>query len=272
MSGALGAFSDRSLASLEAPEVAGYRNLWAAAPEAVVARYRLAQREVGGVHCTVAAAMPGLRLLNHALGLDGDDWRQAAALAAIESFFAEHGTPALIAVREGARIEQALVARGYERDYAWVKFWRDTTSVTTVRCDLAVRLVDVEEAQQMGEIIASGFELPAEMAAWFAALVGRRGWHCLGAYDGSQLVACGALYAVGDAGWLTWAATDPPYRGRRAQKALLCARIALAHRLGLTTLVTETGDQEPGRPDASYRNILAAGFRPVFTRHFWRPR
>jgi hypothetical protein len=37
-------------------------------------------------------------------------------------------------------------------------------------------------------------------------------------------------------------------------------------------LVTETGEPDPGRPEASYRNILGAGFKPAFRRPFWRQR
>jgi GNAT superfamily N-acetyltransferase len=124
----------------------------------------------------------------------------------------------------------------------------------------------------MGGILAGAFDLPGELADWFAALAGRPPWHCLGAYDGRDLVATGSLYVHEQSGWLTWGATDPAHRGRRAQKALLAARVELARRLGLVLLVTETGEQRAGLPDASYRNILGAGFRPVYTRPFWSRR
>ena len=260
---------DRSTAALEAPEIAGYRNVWAAAPDELVARYGLAHAEVAGAHCTVARAIPAMRLLNHALGLrDGPD--AAYALDAVERFFADHGAGVLVAVPEGAAAEAALTARGYERDYAWVKFARPSAPAGDVASPFSIRPVAASDAGRMGGLIAAGFELPGDMAAWFAALVDRLGWHCFGAYHGARLVATGALYVAGDAGWLTWAATDPDHRGRGAQKALLAARIAHAHEHGLEMLVTETGEPAAGRPDASYRNIVAAGFRPVFRRPFWR--
>ncbi len=261
--------TDASPAELEAAEISGYRDLWAAAPAALAARYGLAQAEVAGVHCTIATAMPGMRLLNHALGL-GDDPEPQTALVAVERFFGGHGVPALVAVPDVSGAQDALVARGYVRDYAWVKFARCADPPSPVECPLAVRAVEPTDAERMGELIASGFGLPSDMAAWFAALVERAAWHCVGAYEGSQLVACGALYVAGDTGWLTWAATDPPHRGRGAQKALLAARLSAARELGLATLVTETGEPEASRPDALYRNIVAAGFQPVFRRPFWR--
>ena len=258
-----------SPSALEAPEIAGYRDLWAAAPPALVSRYGLAHASIAGADCTVARALPGTRILNHALGLRADEPELAAALEAIEEFFAGAGA-VLLAVPEGAPIERALAARGYRRDYAWMKFARAGASPADVACPLTIRPVATADAERMGELIAAGFGLPADMASWFAVLVGRTGWHCLGAYDGALLVGCGALYVAGSGGWLTWAATDPPHRGRGAQKALLATRIAYAEERGLGVLVTETGEQQPGRPEASYRNIVAAGFRPVFLRPFWR--
>lgn len=259
----------RSTAALEAPEVSGYRDLWAAAPDALVARYGLAHAEVAGAQCTAARALPGMRLLNHALGV-GDGREVSDVLDAVERFFADHGADALVAVPEGAPAEAVLAARGYERDYAWVKFVRPAVRVSGVRSAFTILPVAARDSERMGALIADGFGLPGDMAAWFAALVGRSGWYCFGAYDGARLVATGALHLEGDAGWLTWAATDPAHRGRGAQKALLAARITHAHERGLATLVTETGEPEAGRPDASYRNIVAAGFQPAFRRPFWR--
>lgn len=206
------------------------------------------------------------------MGLRGEEGEAHGSLDAIESFFAAHGGEALVAVPEGTAMESALMARGYERDYAWVKFARAAGRPETVACPLTIRPVDAADAERMGGLIVSGFDLPDDMATWFAGLVQRVGWHCFGAYDDARLVGCGALYVHGSAGWLTWAATDPTHRGRGAQKALLAARIERARAAGLGVLVTETGDQEPTRPDASYRNIVAAGFRPVFRRPFWRRR
>ena len=256
--------------TLEAPEIAGYADQWRAAPAQLAARLGIVQARVGGAHCVAVAALPGVRVLNHALGLPATGRLEQEALEALERFFFERGVPALLALRAGADAEAQLAERGYERGYAWVKFVRDAMAPPVrVSCDLAIRPVAAGDARTMGEIAASAFGLPEELAEWFAAVPGRPGWHCLGAYDGEELVAIGSLYAHEGQGWLTWGATAPSHRGRGAQKALLAARVELGRRLGLSRLVTETGEPEPGRPDASYRNILGAGFQPVYTRPFW---
>lgn len=253
---------------LEVPEIAGYRDQWAAAPADVAARCGIVHGEAGGASCVAIRALPGSRLATHALGLPddaGDD-----ELAEIEAFFAAAGVPTLVAVPEGAPSEAALRDRGYAREYPWVKFARDTRPPERVGCDLRIGTVGPGAASAMGEVIVAAFDLPAELAPWFAALPGRPGWHCLGAFDGDRLVATGSLFARGEAGWVTWAATDRSARGRRAQQALLAARIDVARTLGLRWLVVETGDIEDGKPDASHRNILRAGFQAVYRRPFWR--
>jgi ribosomal protein S18 acetylase RimI-like enzyme len=71
-------------------------------------------------------------------------------------------------------------------------------------------------------------------------------------------------------GWLSFAATLPEFRRRGAQNALLAARIRAAAELGCSLVVGETGALEDGRPSNSYRNIVRAGFEPVYDRPNYR--
>jgi GNAT superfamily N-acetyltransferase len=264
--------TDARAAELEAPELAGYADLWAAAPEPVAAQLGLGAARCGEARAVAAAAHPGVRLVNHVLGLPAERPLEAEVIAALERFFARHGGPALIALREGALGEELLTARGYRPDYAWIKFARGMERPAAAATDLAVRALGPADGPALGALLAATFGMPEAFAAWFATLPGRRGWHCFGAHDGPDLVASGTLFAGSGAGWLSFGATDPAYRGRGAHKALFAARIERARALGLRRLVVETGEQAPGRPDPSYRNIVAAGFRPVFRRPFWRGR
>ena len=67
-------------------------------------------------------------------------------------------------------------------------------------------------------------------------------------------------------GWLGAAGTLPEFRRRGAQGAILAARIEAGRQAGCETLVTETGEPVDGRPGGSYRNIVRAGFEPVYVR------
>jgi GNAT superfamily N-acetyltransferase len=261
---------DTRAAELEAPELAGYADLWAAAPERIAEQLGLGAARCGEARAVAAAAHPGARQVNHALGLPAERPLDAGVVGELEAFFARHGGPALIALRERALGEEQLSARGYRQDYAWIKFARGTEPPAAWVTDLAVRALWPGDGPALGALLAATFGMPEAFASWFAALPGRRGWHCFGAHDGAELVAAGALFASSGSGWLAFGATDPAHRGRGAHKALFGARIKRARALGLRRLVVETGEQAPGRPDPSYRNIVAAGFRPVYRRPFWR--
>ena len=66
------------------------------------------------------------------------------------------------------------------------------------------------------------------------------------------------------------AATLEAARGRGCQTELLRRRILDAASAGCRLLFVETGERVPGKPDASYRNILRAGFEEAYLRPNWR--
>ncbi len=76
----------------------------------------------------------------------------------------------------------------------------------------------------------------------------------------------GALFVKDGVGWLHWGATDPDYRQRGSQAALLRHRIRAALDIGCHTLVSATGEEVPGDPQHSYRNIVQMGFRECYAR------
>jgi GNAT superfamily N-acetyltransferase len=162
-----------------------------------------------------------------------------------------------------------LAARGYTEGYAWMKFERDADPGASAPTDLRIEQVGPAGAFHFASVVAGGFGMPPAMARWLAALPGRPGWHCLVAYDGDTPVGGGALFVAGETGWLGLGATLPEARGRGAQSAILAERIALAARAGCTTVTTETGVRQEGRPERSYRNILRAGFREAYVRPNW---
>jgi GNAT superfamily N-acetyltransferase len=176
--------------------------------------------------------------------------------------------PYWVSLDPEAGLDDELLGRGFVRDGAWQKFERDVRPVGA-RTDL-----DVEEArapEDVATILWTTWGAPPDAAKWLSALVHQPAWHCFAAYDGNRPVAGGMLYAGSDTGWLGVASTFVEYRGRGAQSALLAARIERARELGLHLLVTETGAPEDPGAGTSYRNILRAGFEPVYVRPNYRP-
>jgi GNAT superfamily N-acetyltransferase len=255
---------------LEEVETRAMRDLLEAAPAPVRAAGGLSAAERDGVLCLRCDALPGSRMFNHVFGLGLDRPAGEDDLAWAAAAYA--GRAHHVAVSPAARppeLDRLLAARGYAPGYGWVKFRRGVEPLPAPATGLRVVDADGRHAAAFGSIIAEAFNLPAWAADWVAAAPGRPGWTCLVALDGTTPVSAGGLYVAGGVGWLAFGATLPEHRGRGGQTAILAARIARAAELGCVALAVETGAREPGRAEASYRNILAAGFEPRYLRANW---
>jgi hypothetical protein len=232
----------------EAVEIEMVRDLFACSPGGSDVR------EVGSALAFRVSAAPDARELNRVLGLE-----RLEQLDELESLF--DGARFWVSLDPAVELDDALLERGFEDDYAWQKFEREPELVS-IESDLPIG----EANERFGEVFAAAYGMPAAFAEWVGRLPGRAGWHCLAAFDHGEPVATGALFASASTGWLGFGATLPSHRGRRAHGALLAARIALGAELGLDLLVTETGVLRDGVPGPSYRNILRAGFREAYVR------
>jgi GNAT superfamily N-acetyltransferase len=162
-----------------------------------------------------------------------------------------------------------LEKRGFVRDYSWMKFSRGV-GPREAQSDLQVVNVGSEGAGDFARAVVGGYEMPEWLLEFNERVVGRAGWSCYVAYDGDAPAGAGALFVHQGLGWLGFGATLPECRGRGAQSAILAARIEDARKQGCSTVVTETGELEEGRPSSSYRNILRAGFREAGVRPNYR--
>ena len=243
-------------------ELAGYRDLWRAAPAELAALHGIAAIDVAGGACLACVSQAGSPMLNHAVGVGVTERADDDALDRIERFYAGLGVPCTIAAAPAAGdLAARLQARGYSTVRPWMTFHREAGPAPAP--DTGLRLVEAGPgtAAAFGGIVATAFEMPPEFSAWLAAVPGRPGWHCLLALAGDVPVGAAALFVEGPAGWFTFGATLPEHRGLGAQGSLFTERVRRANELGLRHLVTETGapvgDERPG---PSYRNMLRYGF------------
>ena len=238
---------------LESAERAAYADAYRASSEFC----ELA--EIGSAVCLKLPRLEG-RIFNRVLGLDSVD-----QLDEIAAFYG--GTPWWASDSHGLGAE--LEARGFARDYGWMKFSRGV-SPRRATSELSVVPVERARAGDFAAVVVGGYSLPGWTEPFAANVVDRPGWSCYVAYDGGRPAGAGALYVDGGIGWLGFGATLPEYRGRGAQSAILAARIEDARRQGCGTVVTETGELADDRPSSSFRNILRAGFREAGVRPNYR--
>jgi GNAT superfamily N-acetyltransferase len=226
--------------------------------------------KLGGLTVLRSDAAPESPMLNRILGLGVDE---PATEAQLDEALAAMGddVACYVTVAPGARppaIPQWLAARGLVPGWGWMTFRRGPEPVAGPQTTLAIAPVGAAEADAFGRIVAAGFGLPSEAAAWIAG-AHRLGWECRLALDGDEPVAAAAAFLADGAAYLGLAATLPDHRGKGAQAALLAARIEHARGAGCDVVVTETGERREGFPSGSYRNILRAGFRETEVRANW---
>jgi len=84
-----------------------------------------------------------------------------------------------------------------------------------------------------------------------------------------RIIAVGSVFCNGECADMFGAATLPEGRGRGAQSALLTVRARAARAAGCRWLVAETGAEGPSGHNTSLRNMLRAGFEPLYDRITW---
>lgn len=228
----------------------------------------------GGARCLRAPEAPDSPMLNRVVGLgvgrpatDGDVDEALAAMGDTTCYVAISPSAA------PADLDARLEARGLEPGWGWMLFRRSAAPPPEVSTELRLVEVGREERTAWARVAATAYGLPDAVVPFIASVVGAPGWACWLALDGDEPAATGALWVDGDAAYFGFAGTLPQHRGKGGQGALFGARIARALEHGCTTLVTETGEQVPGRQDSSYRNITRFGFVPQHVvAHRLRPR
>lgn len=235
-----------------------------------------ASRALGGAYVSAFAALaPTAITVNRTIGLGLDEPAT------------EEMVDAVLATYAGAEIDRYFVhlhpaaapgelgdwlkTRGLVPARAWVKFTRGRERPPPAPTRLELRRAGPGDAAALGRIAADAFDLGEAGRLVLRAVIGRPNWHVfMTAYDGVA-AGCGALYVEDGIGWLDWGATAPDYRGLNGQSALLRQRIVHALDLDCRLLASCTGEEVPGEPQISYRNLTRQGFTPAYTRRNMAP-
>lgn len=214
----------------------------------------------GGALMLACPADSGI-LFNRTIGLNGAD-----AIDEIVNAYRSLGVArAFISMDDDGSetLAQELRARGLTEARPWRKFVRDNAPPPAARCALTVRAIGPEHGEDFARIVCAAFGLAPALAPLLVRLPGRDRWSVFMSFDGATPAGAGALYVRDGIGWLGFGATDPAFRCRGSQAAVMAARINRARELGATVLTTETGEAVPGDPQHSWKNIERAGFRPA---------
>lgn len=262
-------------AALDATERLFWGDIWDATPVEVAAERGLESASFGPILGLRAAGMRDVPMLNLLLGAGeagaAADGHLAAAIEWLDSLGGRYYVPLYPGAPGAGEAEAWLRQAGFGKGYGWMKFVRDASPPEMdERPGVTVVEVAGGEGRDFAAIVATGFEMPEWGAALFSELPGREGWRCYVAeVDGTPQGAAAMRINEGVAEFGA-AATMEQARGRGCQTELLRRRILDAADAGCRLLFVETGERVPGKPDASYRNILRAGFEEAYIRPNWR--
>jgi GNAT superfamily N-acetyltransferase len=259
--------SDEGRRLADSIEARATADMYAAAPRALDCRVEA----IAGATLLLSPRIPA-SYFNRVIGLGVLEPATQAALDAVHDRFRAAGVAEYwLHLNPAARPESLagwLAARGLAPPprRSWAKFLRGPQLYAARPCALSVRPAEQDDADAIARVVCSAYGMPAALAPWFAALVGRDGWRFVVAEADGRAAATGAVFVAGTTAWLGVGATLAEYRNRGAQGALLAARIALAAGAGCTVLATETGESIAGEANPSLNNIRRAGFVQVCSR------
>jgi hypothetical protein len=258
---------------LNAVERQFWRSIWETMPAGIATEHGVEVRDFGPVQATVARDLPAAQMLNLVLGAEEPSAVPGGHLGKALDWIEGQRVSFYVPLSDATGSESAralLESRQYERGYSWMKFVRDAHPPRfSPPTGVEVGAVD-DEAEPFGMIAATGFGLPPWASSFFADLHLNPNWHCYLARIDGEPAACAAMFLQDGLAEFGIAATLEPARGRGCQTALLHRRLLDAATAGCHTLSVKTGERTPGRPSASYGNILRAGFEEAYLRPNWQ--
>lgn len=236
-------------------------------------------------HCPGALAMVRSRIpfshFNMVLTLGCPAPVDDAAFAAIDRFYGEAGVAKhWILVNDHSQpgdLGERLVARGYAGAGQWDRVILqgarpEAWAAIASGCEAVTRA----NAADWSDFILECYGMPAPIATWLHALVGRRGWsHALRRQDGrhdAPVVMVRSLYRADD-GW-AWLGIDAPVPGVMApcfddDQKVAAFLLREAAQAGAHSFVSDIEVPSPDRRGPAYERWGELGFTPAYLRRLY---
>lgn len=260
----------------ESIERAALADLHAAATAEQVEMLGLRALTLGSALVSVAAALPSSAIvINRTIGLGLGSPATETVVREIVQAYRERDIERFFIHRHPQAEPDQLVAwfeaAGLERARGWQKFRRGREPVPEVPSDLRIERIGTEHGEAFGRIVADAFDLGDVASSWLARLAGRARWHIFMSFQGDEPAGAGAVFIRGRYAWTDYGATVPKHRQQGSQGALLAHRIAFAIDRGCCEVFTCTGEEVPGDPQHSFRNIEKLAFQRDYVRENYAP-
>lgn len=227
-------------------------------------------RRFGSAIASATPSLPDLDFVNRVLGLGA---AEEPLVGDVLAFYRERGLePWLELVPEpGFDRLAARLADAGGRQIGFFTVVYGAPEESDAACALDVREVGRDEAALFAELHLAGHGVPEADRPWGRSSVPswaeQEGWRLYVAEVDGEPAAAAALVVDDGLGFLADASTDPRYRRRGCQTALVRRRIADAAAAGCDLVASQC---EFG--SSSHRNMERAGLRVACTKAVWRVR
>ncbi|MCG6872299.1 MAG: GNAT family N-acetyltransferase [Gammaproteobacteria bacterium] len=263
-------------AESERIERAALADLHAAAGATLTTRLGLELRQIGGTLVSLAAGLPGTAVvINRCIGLGVSRPATRQQVREIVASYRDAGVQRFFVSRhplaEPPELAHWLQDEGLLPARGWQIFSRTGDAPSSPTTELSLRPVGSDWGESFARIVCAAFDLGDAAVPWLAQIPGRRNWHVFMSFDNGSPAGTGILFVRDGLAISDFGATDPAYRRRGSQGALLARRLERARQLGCRRVLTETGEAVEGDPQHSYHNILRFGFQPEYVRENYAP-
>ena len=249
-------------------------SMYQCCPAAARADLGLGLEMVADVAVSLAGREPSI-LLNRAQGLGSREPVTRSTIDAVVERYRHHGIerfffhvyPSTLPPDGAAWLAET----GLVKSRGWMQFLRSTEPAPSARTELDIERIDARHAVDFAGIVCGSFGLGDLSRPYIAAMFEDARWRCFMSFAAGEPAGVGAVFIDGNLAYLGFGATDPRFRRRGSQGAIMCARIQAALDAGCDYLFTETGEAVEGEQQTSYRNIMRFGFQPVALCENWCP-
>jgi len=255
-------------------ELEALHGLYECAPPALRDLLGLQFVDIDGVHCAASSAEPSI-LINRCFGLGQQLVADEVVIQAILAFYQTvgvrdfflHLTPG----SEPSNIRKLLSQAGMHKSRSWMKFKRDAVRAHALNPEIRVHHIGPDLAREFAQIVSPCFGMTENAIPLLTSMVDHPHWHLYMIFDNDIPAAAGAVFYRDGVGYCDWGATHRDFRQRGYQGALLAHRVNEAAKMGANQIYTATGEEIPGDPQHSYKNILRYGFSEYYLRENWVP-
>ncbi len=253
-------------------EIEELRAIYDSVPDQLKQSLGLKLENIEGIVCSASSVEPSI-LINRCFVHNRDALHDVSAILAVKQFYDDLGIREffLHVTTSDPESKATLEQAGMKKSRGWMKFARDLTPATARNSDLTIRKIGKENAEDFARIVVPCFDMTESSIPLVASIVNHPNYHLYMGFEGQSSAATGALFYKDGIAYCDWGSTHSDFRGRGFQGALLAHRINDAIQMGAEVIYTATGEDVPGDPQHSYKNILRYGFTENYLRENWVP-